>query len=524
MKGLTLSAKEQNRLQVLNGLLSGQWCMSESARVMGVSERHGWRLLAAYRKEGAAALAHKNRGHMPPNAIPVETQRRVVTLARERYKDINHTHLTELLAEREGVKLSRPTVRRILLRSGVNSPRRRRPPRHRCRRERMPQEGMMLQLDGSYHDWLEERGPWLTLLLAVDDATGTVPYALFREREDTRGYLSLLQGIIEGKGIPLSVYTDGHAVFQSRNPCQDPVWEGIGGKPTQCSRALGELGITRISAHSPEAKGRVERANGTLQDRLVAELRLAGASTLEEANEVLADFLPRFNQRFGVPAAQPEPAYRSLNPGLDLAGVLCIKEQRRVARDNTVRYHRKSLQLFPGTDRPSYAGARVEVQERLDGRILVKCGEEVLTPQEAPPLADELRSYITSPPVVPYVLDPIPERPRVLKPLGPLAGETIWYQDPTRKQLHRDLVLAGMERARQRGKRIGRPRVSDEPGFKARFKEVVERLGTGAISRRQAALELRIGSATLKRLIDAYLAAGQQRGRRLSTLADKVVY
>ncbi len=180
----------------------------------------------------------------------------------------------------------------------------------------------MLQLDGSYHDWLEGRGPWLTLLLAVDDATGTAPYALFREREDTRGYLSLLQGIIEGKGIPLSVYTDGHAVFQSRNPSQVSIWEGKGGKPTQWSRALGELGITRISAHSPEAKGRVERANGTFQDRLVSELRLAGATKLSEANDVLADFLPRFNQRFGVVPAQPDAVYRPLDPELDLAGVL----------------------------------------------------------------------------------------------------------------------------------------------------------------------------------------------------------
>ena len=225
MRGLTLSAKEQNRLQVLNGVMSGQWCMREAAQVLGVSERHGWRLLAAYRKDGAAALAHKNRGRIPLNATPVETQQQVVYLAQERYKGLNHTHLTELLAEREGVMLSRPTVRRILVRAGVNSPRQRRPPQHRCRRQRMPQEGMMLQLDGSYHDWLEERGPWLTLLLAIDDATGTAPYALFREREDTRGYLSLLQGIIEGKGIPLSVYTDGHAVFQSRNPSQDSVWK-----------------------------------------------------------------------------------------------------------------------------------------------------------------------------------------------------------------------------------------------------------------------------------------------------------
>ncbi len=148
MEGLTLSAKEQNRLQVLNGVMSGQWCMSEAAQVLGVSERHGWRLLAAYRKEGAAALAHKNRGRIPLNATPMETQQQVVYLAQERYRGLNHTHLTELLAEREGVLLSRPTVRRILVRAGVNSPRQRRPPRHRCRRQRMPQEGMMLQLDG----------------------------------------------------------------------------------------------------------------------------------------------------------------------------------------------------------------------------------------------------------------------------------------------------------------------------------------------------------------------------------------
>ena len=349
----------------------------------------------------------------------------------------------------------------------------------------------------------------MTLLLAIDDATGTVPYALFREHEDTRGYLSLLVGVIEAKGIPLSVYADRHAVFVSRKSTQDPVWESNGGKPTQCSRALGELGITRISAHSPEAKGRVERANGTFQDRLVSELRLAGANTLAEANEVLAQFLPRFNQRFGVPADKPEPIYRPVDPELDLGGVLCFKEQRRVARDNTVRYHGKTLQLFPpSTDRPSYARSRVEVQERLDGRVTVKCGEEVLTPHEAPPLAYELRSHATSPPVTPYVLDPIPEKPRPEKPRvpktpGPLAGETIWYQDPDRKQLHSELVRDGMERARQSGKHIGRPRVIDKLGFAERFDAALERINAGELSRSQAADELQIGRSTLKRLLDA---------------------
>jgi transposase len=334
MKGLTLNTKEQNRLQILNGVLEQHWSMHEAAPLLGVSERQGWRLLAAYRGEGARGLAHKNRGRIPPNTTPEAIQQQVVALAQERSRGINHPHLTELLAEQEGLRLSRPTVRRVLVRAGLSSPGQRRLPQHRCRRQRMPQEGMLLQLDGSHHAWLEDRGPGLTLLLAVDDATGSVPYALFQEQEDTQGYLSLLQGIIGRRGVPMAVYTDGHAVFQPRRGPWELSRVCRKGPSTQWSRSLEELGITQILAHSPEAKGRVERANGTFQGRLVAELGLADASTLEEANQVLTDFLPRFNQRFGVPAAQPESAYRIVDPELDLAGVLCIKELRRVAKDN----------------------------------------------------------------------------------------------------------------------------------------------------------------------------------------------
>ena len=161
----------------------------------------------------------------------------------------------------------------------------------------MPQEGMLLQLDGSYHAWLEDRGSWLTLLLAVDDATGTVPYGVFREREDTQGYFELLEGIIARHGIPLGVYTDRHSVFQSPGQRLGEDSGTLGITPTQWGRALRELGVTQVFAHSPEAKGRVERANGTFQDRLVSELRLANAGTLEEANGVLNEFLPRFNAR-----------------------------------------------------------------------------------------------------------------------------------------------------------------------------------------------------------------------------------
>src|ERR671919_1006431 len=163
MRGRTLTIKEQTRLQILNGVLERRWSMPKAAELLGVSERHAWRLLAAYREEGAAALAHGNRGRLPANATPAATRQQVVRLAQERYGGINHTHLTELLAEREGIVLSRSTLRRVLVGAGQPSPRHRRPPHHRCRRQRMPQEGMLLQLDGSPHAWLEARGPWLTL-------------------------------------------------------------------------------------------------------------------------------------------------------------------------------------------------------------------------------------------------------------------------------------------------------------------------------------------------------------------------
>ena len=353
MKGLTLTQKEQARLQVLNGILEGQISVDEAAEVLGVSERHVWRILAEYRKEGAAALAHGNRGGRANNSIPEEARTQVVALARTRYARVNHTHLTELLAEREEIVLGRSTVRRILVGAGMASPRRRRPPLHRVRRQRMSQEGMLVQVDGSVHAWLEERGPRCTLLLAIDDATSTVPYALFRHEEDTHGYFLLMQELIRRCGVPLALYSDRHAVFKYvPGSHQSPA-------PTQFGRAMAELGVEQIFARSPEAKGRVERANGTFQDRLVTELRLAGARTISEANQVLWAFLTRFNKRFGVPPAQSTNAYRSPDPDLNLAGILCFKHSRKVARDNTVKYNWHTLQLLPSSERSTYVGAHV---------------------------------------------------------------------------------------------------------------------------------------------------------------------
>lgn len=177
MKGLTLTTKEQTKLRIMNGVLERQWTVVEAAQLLGVSVRHTWRLLAAYKKEGAAALAPGNRARLPANTTPAAVRTRVIALARERYQGVNHTHFTELLAEREGIKLSRSTVRRLLVGTGLPSTRQRRPPCHRYRRARMPQEGMLVQVDGSRHRWLGDRGPWLTLLLAVDDVL-PAPYLM----------------------------------------------------------------------------------------------------------------------------------------------------------------------------------------------------------------------------------------------------------------------------------------------------------------------------------------------------------
>ena len=305
-------------------------------------------------------------------------------MARTRYAGANHTHLSELLSEREGIDIGRTTLRRILVNAGLSSPRRRRPPKLRVRRQRLPREGMLIQMDGSHHPWLGEQAPPFTLLIAVDDATGTVADALFCEQEDAHSYFVLIQGLLQRRGIPVALYTDRHGVFRHTPG------SGLPGMPTQFSRAMEELGIQMIFALSPQAKGRVERMLETFQDRLVTELRLAGASTMDQAKEVLQEFLPKFNARFAVAAEHPETGYRPVPAELSLAETICIKDTRKVARDNTVKYHWRVLQLLPGAERPSYAGLGVDVLERADGELMIRYQGEAVDYQEGPPPSSAL--------------------------------------------------------------------------------------------------------------------------------------
>lgn len=379
---------------VLNGVGVGELVGAQAAEMMGISLRHMRRLMASYRKEGAAALAHGNRGRRPYHALDSGIRERVVELARTTYTGFNNQHFTELLKEREDIVLSRSSVRRILLQAGVKSPRKRRPPKHRSRRERYPQEGMLLQTDGSEHDWLEGRGPWLTLIGAIDDATGRVPHALFRHQEDAQGYFLLLRQIADCYGIPMALYHDRHGIFERPKNELESLGEQLEGKrrPTQFGRLMEELGITSIPSNSPQARGRIERLWGTFQDRLRSELRLAGAKTIQEANQVLWDFLPRYNRRFTVAPAKVGSAYRSPGKGFNPDEIFCFKYYRTVGADNVVRFGEHRLQVLPANGRLSYARARVEVHERLDGSLAVYFQGHCLTTKQAPPEAPILRA------------------------------------------------------------------------------------------------------------------------------------
>jgi hypothetical protein len=231
---------------------------------------------------------------------------------------------------------------------------------------------MLLQVDGSRHDWLEGRGPYLTLIGGIDDATGLVPWACFRGQEDAQGYFQLFREVVRRRGIPMAVYSDQHSIFYStkKTPTLE---EQLTGRrtPTQVGRLLEELGVRWIRARSPQAKGRVERLWDTFQDRLTSELRLAGASTQEQASVVLERYLSRHNRRFTVPPADPTPAWLTWPTGRSLHDVFCFKYQRHVANDNTVRLGSLVIDIPPNRQRISYARCRVDLHQRFDGTLHV---------------------------------------------------------------------------------------------------------------------------------------------------------
>ena len=385
-----MTAGEQRRARVLTRVLAGELTMSQGSLELQVSERQLWRLRAAFVRAGPAGLVHGNRGRPSARRIDAGCRARILDL-REQYGPINDSHFTELLAEREGIPISRESLRAILRANGIASPRRRRPPRYRSRRPRMGSEGMLLQLDGSRHRWFGPDGPELTLVGAIDDATGLVTAAVFRDQEDAAGYFEILRDTILAHGLPGAIYRDGHSAFEPSSARRSE----LGEEPllSQVGRALVELQIDSIAAGSPQAKGRIERLWGTFQDRLVVELRLAGVVDRDGANAFLVAYLPRHNARFVVPAFDPLPAWRALPEVVRLERVLVFKYIRKVAKDHTITLGGSVLQLPRGaTGAANYAGKRVEVQVALDGSMVAYDGERRLATTTAPRDPVQLRA------------------------------------------------------------------------------------------------------------------------------------
>lgn len=410
---LTLTTKELKRLKMLELVEAERMTVVDAAQMLGISERQCWRILARYRQAGAAGLTHGNRGRPSPRRLDEAVRDEIVKLAEGMCRDYNDQHLTEVLQDEHGLKLSRASVRRVRRAVGLASPKKYRRRRGHQRRERYPQPGMLLQLDASIHGWLEDRGPKLALVGAIDDATGEVVGAVFREQEDAAGYFSLIQAIGRSYGLPLAVYADRHTIFQ--NPVKPTIAQELAGEvpKSQFARLLADLGIELIAAHSPQAKGRIERLWQTLQDRLIKELRRAGAATLEQANYVLADYLPKFNQHFTVAAAQPGTTFRPMPAEFDASAVFSFHYQRIVANDHTISLDGHKLQLPPLAHGRSYAKAKVDLHHYLDGRLAVlHQGDLLVTFEPAQPGPPRVEHFTPKPIPAPSPFKPAkPEKP-----------------------------------------------------------------------------------------------------------------
>jgi transposase len=393
-RAIILSRKEERRIRVMEQVVFGSMSLAQGCHLLGVSYRQGKRIRKRYMSDGAAGLAHKGRGKPSAKALSIGQREAVLSLKSGVYAIHNDTHFTEALAEREDINLSRETVRQILRGAGVAAKRGRKAPQHRKRRERRPVEGMMAQWDGSPHRWFGDDLPPCCLMAAVDDATGKLLGALFAQSESSESYLRLLAMMVQRHGVPVSVYHDRHGSLV-RN---DPYWsieEELAGSryPTHVGRVLAELGIGPIQAGSPQAKGRIERAFGVLQDRMIAEMRLDGIKDIKTANEWLKKiFIARHNARFAKPAPQEGSAFRKVG-AQEMYNAMAFAYEAAVGSDNCVRIGGLMIDIPADKGGRGYAKSRVMARQHLDGKWSVwKDGEKIAT-HKATAFREPLRQW-----------------------------------------------------------------------------------------------------------------------------------
>ena len=412
-----MSGKELRRVHVIRQAMEKKLTQRQAGSLLGLTARQIRRLIQRVRQEGDRGLVHRGRGQPSNRRIAERVKAQVLRLYAQRYGDFGPTLAAEKLAERHGIALSAETLRGWLLEQGVEHFRRRKRP-HRAWRERKAHVGELIQLDGSHHEWLEGRRPRCVLMAYIDDASSRV-FARFYDYEGTIPAMDSLGRYVTRYGIPLAVYADKHTTYHS--PAQPTVEEQLAGvEPTsQFGRALGELGVELVPAHSPQAKGRVERLFKTFQDRLIKELRLAGTATIEEANRFLEGYLPIYNRRFAVQPARAADLHRPRPAGRVLDHVLCLKTTRVVRRDWTVAYHGHLYQIHD-----NLRATHVLVEERIDGTLRITHNSRTLNYQAiaARPVQVPAPSTVPIPPRRVKPTRAHPWRKRLLPERGPHAA------------------------------------------------------------------------------------------------------
>jgi transposase len=365
-EGVYMTQKELNRAEVLAKVEDKRLTQRKAAEQLNLSLRQVQRLIKLYRIKGAVALASQKRGRPSNNKLAEATRTHVCEIVKEpHYIGFGPTLLCEKLEELHKIKISRESTRQIMIKCGVWCAKKERRPVIHQQRQRRARLGELLQIDGSPHAWFEDRGKPCSLLVFIDDATGRT-YGKFFETETTVAYMQTMSEYITLYGMPLAVYSDKHSIFRI-NHGQGTKKENF----TQFSRALYELDIELIYANSPQAKGRVERANQTLQDRLIKELRLAGISTIKEANQFLEPFWERYNKKFAKMPVCTEDAHRSVKG--DISRIMCIKEQRVISKNLEFQFENQIYQVVVDNRTRTPKGMKVTVIKHLDGRLSFEC-------------------------------------------------------------------------------------------------------------------------------------------------------
>jgi hypothetical protein len=424
-----MTQADRDRLVTLKKAKKRLITQKDAALELGLSERQVRRLLRALKKRGDKAVVHALRGVPSNRKIAEEVRQEAMEmLSQDVYSGFGPTLATDHL-ERQGMVASRETVRQWMMEARLWRPRRRRVEQVHQWRPRRSRCGELVQWDSSDHDWLEGRGPRLKLILMIDDATSHW-HARFVARDSTEENMRVLEGYLREYGRPLAFYTDKAGLFQTalKHRRDEPGVEKdpVEMPPTQIGRALRELGINWIAAHSPQAKGRVERSFQTAQDRLVKEMRVQGIATLAQANQFLMDsFLPWCNQRLKVAPANPDNAHRRLERCHDLAAILSHVETRRVAGDYTFQFASKLYQIGRPDIRPGLRGADVRVEKRRDGSIAVRFKDRYLSVAECPAASRIPARKVTPPTRKPKAADPS-ARTRAWKSFDLHKGPKLW--------------------------------------------------------------------------------------------------